>query len=111
MAYDYGSSPSVTPRWAGGIGTSVDIRDGAVPLFSIKYDGGTGACEWWHNDTDLLLSVNVGAGYSVERVYVEDRNRDVQDWVFLDDVVIGTPEPATLAMLGIGALLLRRRRV
>jgi hypothetical protein len=106
----YGWSSNVAPRYGGNVGAGIDITDGAVHEFSIVYDFATGLTEWLHNDA-VVYSLVTSAGFIAERSYVQDTNRDVQDHVYLDDMVVGyIPEPASLAMLGLGALFLRRRR-
>jgi len=105
----YGWSSAVTPRYDGVIGSAVDITDGAIHTFEILYDPATGDAQWLHNG-GLQWTYNIGAGQACERVWVQDVARGANDYVWLDDVVIGTPEPATLALLGLGALFLRRRR-
>ena len=104
----YGWSSAVTPRYDGVIGPAVDITDGALHNFAITYDPATGDAEWLHNGA-LQWSYNIGAGKASERVWVQDVARGANDYVWLDDIVV-SPEPAGLVLLGLGGLLLRRRR-
>jgi hypothetical protein len=94
LARWYGWSPAVTPRHKGTIGPSVNIQDGAVHDFTIVYDPATGLCEWYHNG-NLQWSKMIAPGQVSERVEVYDVARDRrhrhQDWIWLDDVVVGTP--------------------
>ncbi|MHC4444939.1 MAG: hypothetical protein ACYTA5_20260 [Planctomycetota bacterium] len=100
LARWFGWSHAVTPRFAGTIGPSVNITDGAVHNFAIVYDPASGLCEWYHNG-GLQWSKVLAAGQVSERVYVQDIARcnrnSCQDWVWLDDIVVGTP-PVVLSL-------------
>jgi MYXO-CTERM domain-containing protein len=112
----YGWSHAITPRLGGTIGTAVDITDGEVHDFAITYDPTTGDVEWLHNAA-VQWTNNIGGGKASAEVWVQDVARDTNDYVWLDDVVVGTvPEPASLVMASLALLalggfgLLRRRR-
>ncbi len=92
----YGWSHNLSPRVANEIPLPpykpVSITDGAVHEFAITYDPTAGTMEWWHDDV-WQWSKDIGAGKASERVWVEDKSRDANDYVWLDDIVVGTVLP------------------
>jgi hypothetical protein len=98
LARFYGWSHNIQGRYRNQYVTpGVDISDGAVHNFAIVYDPVSGLCEWYHNGGQMG-SLTIPAGQVSERVEVVDvarcnRNK-CQDWVWLDDIVVGTPAVA-----------------
>ena len=108
--YFYGHSGAMTPRLGGTIGPSTNITDGAVHHFQMCYDPNTGVCTWWADGAQVWTKT-IATGLCAERMEVRDMKRDFQDWIWLDDMVMGTtPEPATIGLLLLGLPFLRRRR-
>ncbi|MHC4799167.1 MAG: hypothetical protein ACYTF1_21235, partial [Planctomycetota bacterium] len=97
LARWYGWSKHIAPRVGGSVGPGVDITDGAVHLFAIKYDPATGLCEWFHNDS-LQWSTTIATGLATDRIYLMDVARGANDYVYLDDVVL-TTEPIILSLV------------
>ena len=90
LARFYGWSSTIAGRVGGFVTPPVDITDGAVHNFAIVYDPASGLCEWYHNG-GVLGSKTLATGYAAERVYVQDVARGANDYIFLDNVVCGTP--------------------
>ncbi len=117
MGYWYGHSGAIIPRHPGAAGSAyaVNIADGAVHTFGIKYDPATGVTEWLHNG-NVQWTQTLATGRAVKEIYVQDQHRvddvtlaPINDWVYLDNVMV-TPEPAALVLLLLGSLACTRRR-
>jgi len=114
MGFWYGSSGAVAPRFLSTPGPGISITDGAVHTFGIRYDPATGLTEWVHNGS-VHWSQTRPTGMAVKQIYVQDQHRTddfgapVNDWVYLDNVMV-VPEPGALALLLLGGLTCVRRR-
>ena len=92
--------------------TRVNVDGGFVTSYSfVAIDRVTGA-SWGHGGADGVPNHVSGFGTPTLRVYYDRRGGQNID---MDDLRIGTvpwiPEPATFALLGLGSLLMLRRRV
>ena len=104
----YGDSLRLIPRLGGAVGPSVDISDGLPHEMTITYDPTTGVMDFWA-DSDPVWSTNAGTGNYMTRIEIQNQWGSASDWIDIDDIGI-FPEPASLALLGIGLLFLKRRR-
>ena len=115
------ASGNAFPYWYGGgvigirarlgsnVSTYQDLSDGAVHTCQTTYNPANGLCEWFFDGTSVL-TLTIDAGLCAERMELYDQ-KNLQDWLWVDDMVMGTtPEPATLGLLLLGLPLLRRRR-
>lgn len=64
----------------------------------------------YYYDNVLMYTGAIYAGHRVEQIGALSSNTQVGDTGDIDDFSVAVPEPTSLALLGLGALALRRRR-
>ncbi len=90
-----GPVPAVTPGLDGIFGTVALATIPSIAADTLIYDSIDFHCEWQPNDVTVTLLHGQAIGA----------------WTAVDSVVIRQiPEPMTMSLLGLGGLLLRRRR-
>jgi hypothetical protein len=97
---------------AGGEGVAFALTDTSYHDFMVAYDPVTGTTDWYA-DGNLLTTYVQATGRTVANVIIQDvfpTGAGTDNHLWLDDLVVGAPEPATLVLLLAAVPLLRRRR-
>lgn len=105
----YGDSVRLIPRVGGTVGAAIPLTGAWNTTLGIEYDQTTGILNFTHNGVPVWVPQNIGPGLYMERIEMNNQWAG-GDVIHVDNMVLGTPEPAALALFGLSALLLRRRR-
>ena len=117
IAFWYGTTSSLVPRWGGTVGTAVSLSDGLWHDLDIRYNPVNGVTDWIA-DGATVWTQTLTAGLAADKISLDDTARaastTLYDNVWVDEVGLGTvPEPSSLlafATFGVGALGFARRR-
>ncbi len=92
------------------VDTDVDWVEGAYTNLAIDLDADANTIDYYYGGSLIYSSVaGVYAGTSIEQVVLASDNYQFGEHGDFDNLVI-TPEPASLALLGLGGLAMLRRR-
>lgn len=107
----YSSSVKIKDQ-NGDVLSEISYADGVHHNLAFIVDPIAGTVDYLLDDVSVGTR-NVGTGRSLGWIYVRDNGTvsDSQDIIRLDNIIAGTPEPTSLVLLGLGGLMILRRRV